>query len=74
MADHDLIIRNATIITDGDTLEGDIAVDAETIAAVGNVSGSGAREVDAAGKWVLPGGIDSHCHIEQMASTGIWTA
>jgi CO/xanthine dehydrogenase Mo-binding subunit len=30
--------------------------------------------VDASGKLVLPGGIDSHCHVEQESSTGLMTA
>ncbi len=34
----------------------------------------GAREIDAAGKLVLPGGVDSHCHIEQLSGMGIWNA
>ena len=33
-----------------------------------------AREIDAAGKLVLPGGIDSHCHIEQVTAAGILNA
>ena len=35
---------------------------------------SGAREIDARGKLVLPGGIDSHCHLEQVSSFGILCA
>jgi dihydropyrimidinase len=30
--------------------------------------------IDAEGKLVLPGGIDSHCHIDQKSSTGLITA
>jgi dihydropyrimidinase len=29
---------------------------------------------DAAGRLVLPGGVDSHCHIEQLSGMGIWNA
>ncbi len=32
------------------------------------------REIDAGGKLVLPGGVDSHCHIEQLSSIGIHDA
>jgi dihydropyrimidinase len=30
----------------------------------------GAEEVDAAGRWVLPGGVDSHCHLDQPMTDG----
>ena len=32
------------------------------------------REIDAAGKLVLPGGVEGHCHIEQMGSLGVMIA
>src|SRR6202007_3416772 len=35
---------------------------------------SGEKTIDAAGKLVLPGGVDSHCHIEQLSSMGVMTA
>ena len=35
---------------------------------------AGAREIDARGQLVLPGGVDSHCHIEQVSSFGIMCA
>ncbi|KAF5304299.1 hypothetical protein FQR65_LT07991 [Abscondita terminalis] len=35
---------------------------------------SGAKDVDAKGLWVLPGGIDSHCHIEQLSGMGLMCA
>ncbi|MDJ0357099.1 imidazolonepropionase [Paenarthrobacter sp. PH39-S1] len=43
---------------------GGVAVDGGTITAVGDVSGfSGRREIDATGKVVLPGFVDSHTHV-----------
>jgi dihydropyrimidinase len=38
---------------------------------LGKNLGLGAREIDASGRLVLPGGIDSHCHIEQRSSAGV---
>ena len=32
------------------------------------------REIDARGKLVLPGGVDSHAHIEQLSAAGIMNA
>ena len=34
----------------------------------------GAREIDASDRLVLPGGVDSHCHIEQLSGMGVWNA
>ena len=34
----------------------------------------GRREIDARGKLVLPGGVDSHAHIEQLSAAGIMNA
>ena len=41
---------------------------------LGTGLGSAKREIDATGKLVLPGGIDSHCHIEQPRSDGTTNA
>ncbi len=74
MAAFDLVIRNARIVNAENALEGDIAVKGGTIAAVGKVAGDGTREIDAAGKFVLPGGVDSHVHVEQRSGMGIMCA
>lgn len=61
---HDLVIRNGTVVTpEHGTFEADIAADGETISAVAR-SGSldGNTEIDATGKYVLPGAIDPHTH------------
>jgi len=59
--DYDLIIRNGTILDgSGETpVHGDLAVNADTIAAIGNLEHSTAREnVDAEGMAVSPGFIN----------------
>jgi dihydropyrimidinase len=71
MSDYDLVIRNGTVATAADTIECDVGVKGGIVATLGRGLGPGAREIDAAGKLVLPGGIDSHCHIEQRSSAGI---
>ncbi len=63
-----------TLITDGliVTAEGsqtaDVLIDGETIAAIGaDLAGAGItadETIDAAGRWVIPGGIDVHTHME----------
>ena len=54
--------------------EADVAVAGETIAAIGRSLPAGKREIDARGKLVLPGGVDSHAHIEQLSAAGIMNA
>jgi dihydropyrimidinase len=71
---HDLCIRNGRIVTGGRIVEGDLAVHDGRIAAIGEVPEPCAREIDAGGRWVLPGGIDSHCHVEQRSGMGMMCA
>src|SRR3954449_12557523 len=71
MAAYDLVIRNGTIVTASDTVRCDVGVKDGIIATLGKDLAAGAREIDASGKLVLPGGIDSHCHIEQRSSAGV---
>jgi dihydropyrimidinase len=70
----DLVIRGGTVATDTHELEADVAIRGERIAAVGPALAAGRREIDARGKLVLPGGVDSHTHIEQVSSFGIMCA
>jgi dihydropyrimidinase len=74
MSDFDIVIRNGTVATDKDVFESDIGILGERIAAVGGSLGRGRREIDARGKLVLPGGVDSHTHIEQISSFGVMCA
>ena len=74
MSDYDLVIRGGTVATGTEVLESDVGVRAGRIAALGPALSGGTREIDARGKLVLPGGIDSHCHIEQRSSFGILCA
>src|SRR5262249_8811971 len=71
MTDYDLVIRNGTVATAADTVTCDIGIKDGLVATLGKHLGPGAREIDASGKLVLPGGIDSHCHIEQRSSAGV---
>ena len=74
MTEFDLVIRGGTVATSTDVFRADVAVSGERIAAVGDALAAGRREIDARGKLVLPGGVDSHCHIEQLSSMGTMCA
>ena len=71
--DFDLVIRGGTIATAERSWRSEIGVRDGRIAELGSGL-AGKRIVDAAGKLVLPGGIDSHCHIEQISSMGVMSA
>src|SRR5262245_65839132 len=70
----DLVIRNGLVTTTTAQTQCDIGIDNGKISALGPSLTNGRKEIDAAGMLVLPGGIDSHCHIEQMSSMGIMNA
>ena len=74
MAEFDLVIRNGTVATAADTMQCDVGIKDGVVATLGRGLAPGAREIDAGGKFVLPGAIDSHCHIEQKSSAGIMCA
>src|SRR5712675_2816861 len=71
MAEYDLVIRNGTVATAADTTRCDIGVRNGTIVALGQGLAAGMQDIDATGRLVLPGAIDSHCHIEQRSSAGV---
>jgi dihydropyrimidinase len=64
------LIINGTIVSPTGRSAGDVLIDGETIAAIfepGQVAALGVtadRTIDAKGKYVIPGGIDVHTHME----------
>ena len=53
----------------------DIGITEGRIAAIApDLKGTAAREIDATGHLVLPGGVDTHCHIEQISGAGLLNA
>ncbi len=69
----DLVICGGRVVTTEKTLDCDVGIRGGRIAELGN-SLKGERTIDARGKLVLPGGVDSHCHVEQVSSFGILCA
>ncbi|PZX10336.1 dihydropyrimidinase [Palleronia aestuarii] len=73
MMSFDLVIRGGQVATAADTFSADIGIKLGRIAAIGE--GLDAPDViDAAGRLVLPGGIEAHAHIAQESATGGMTA
>src|SRR5262252_5277421 len=62
------LIKNGHIVTAVDSYTADILIDGETVAMIGKdlatIIGSVDKMIDAAGKLVIPGGIDPHTHME----------
>jgi dihydropyrimidinase len=74
MAHYDLIIKGGTVATAADTFNADIGIRDGRIAALADALDGASEVIDARGKLVLPGGVDSHCHIAQISSGGLETA
>jgi dihydropyrimidinase len=62
----DTIIANGLVATATDTYTADVAIENGKIAAIGqSLPKESARQtIDAAGKYILPGGIDVHTHLD----------
>ena len=67
-AAFDLVVRNARVITAADEMRCDIGVKDGRIVQLGAGLARGAREIDALGRAVTPGGGDAHCHREEITS------
>jgi len=69
--DYDLIIRDGRVV-DGSgnpAFFADVAVKKGRIAAIGKLSGTAAKEIDAKGMIVAPGFIDVHTHADEVGET-----
>ena len=74
MPSFDTVIRGGRVATASDDFAADVGIRDGRIVALGEVLAEGAREIDARGKLVLPGGIDAHAHIEQISAGGLMNA
>lgn len=60
-----LLIKNGRIITAVDDYHGDVFIDAERVAVIGkDLSIEADQLIDATGKYVFPGGVDPHTHLD----------
>ena len=66
------LIQNGTVVTASETFAADLLIEGERVAALLRSGGpeaqaivaGGARVIDAAGCYLLPGGIDAHTHLD----------
>ena len=67
----DTIVRGGRVVTASDTVACDVGIRDGKIVALGDDLGAADAVIDARGRLVLPGGIDSHVHISQPSGPGI---
>jgi len=68
-----VLIRGGTVATAADVYPADVLIEDGAIAAIGRLPDAAAAEtIDAAGCYVLPGGVDPHVHF-QTPTGGTWT-
>ena len=67
---YDILIKNGILVdgTGAPRTKGDIAIDGDTIVAVGEVTGDARRVIDAEGHLVTPGWVDIHTHYDGQAT------
>lgn len=64
-----LLIKNGTIVTEGEVVRADLFIEDEKIKSIGHFDEDGFDEViDATSKYVMPGAIDPHTHMELRQS------
>lgn len=71
MSSSDLLIKNGEVLTSGGLKRAGIAIQGERIMAIDVEQNlpSGSDEIDASGKVIIPGFIDSHVHVREPGYT-----
>ncbi|KXG85366.1 dihydropyrimidinase [Agrobacterium bohemicum] len=67
----DTVIRHGTVVTASDTFVSDVGIKDGRIVALAAELTDAEEVIDATGLFVLPGGIDSHVHLDQPSGDGI---
>ncbi|PPJ47877.1 dihydropyrimidinase [Rhizobium sp. KAs_5_22] len=67
----DTVIRHGTVVTASDTFVSDVGIKDGRIVALALGLDEADEVIDATGLFVLPGGIDSHVHLDQPSGEGI---
>ncbi|TKB42083.1 MAG: dihydropyrimidinase, partial [Mesorhizobium sp.] len=70
---HQLVVKGGRVALDDGWRDCDVGIDDGRIAAIDSGL-QGGQTIDAAGLWVMPGGIDAHCHLDQPVWGGAGNA
>ncbi len=60
----DLILKGGTVVTASETTRADLGIEGGRIKQIGTGLGPAGREIDVTGKYLFPGGVDVHTHVE----------
>ena len=71
---HDVLIEGGLVVTATATQTADVAIAGGKVVAIGHGLGPAARHIDARERMVMPGGVDTHCHVEQISGAGLMNA
>lgn len=66
----ELVLKNGLIVTASSTYQADLGIQDGRIVAIAE-SLSGVEEIDAKGKYVIPGGVDIHVHMQMSLGDGV---
>jgi dihydropyrimidinase len=59
------LIKSGTLVTAAETAKADVLIDGEKVALIGTAIDAAAdRTIDATGRYVMPGGVDPHTHMD----------
>jgi len=66
----DIVIRNGTVVdgTGAEPFEADVAISDGLISEIGAITATGAEEIDARDRLVIPGFVDVHTHYDAQAT------
>jgi dihydropyrimidinase len=70
MSDFELTVRGGTVVTAAETKRVDLGIRGGKIVAVEDTLPEGREDIRADDLLVLPGGVDSHVHVDQPFSSG----
>lgn len=73
MTMYDLVIKNGRILSASTSYQADVAVQGEQIVAIGHGL-VGKQSIDATGKFVTPGAVDVHVHMQMPLPSGVISA
>jgi dihydropyrimidinase len=66
------LVAGGTVVTAADVVRADVLVDGEQIAAIGAIPQNVADQIiDASQRYVIPGGVDAHTHMELETPGGV---
>lgn len=70
----EIVVKDGRLVDETGVKNADLGISDGRIVEVGEGLDGAETVVDASGKWVLPGGLDSHVHLDQLSSKGDMTA